>query len=275
MKTARLILVFAAIAGLIGCSNEDEDEFAKYSPDQIYYLGEQEVLDGDLIDGAETFLEIERLYPYSEWARRGTIMAAYLYNQAGEFEKSRGVAERFLSFYPAGDDAAYAQYLIALSFYENIDEKGRDQANTIESLESLQAVMENYGESEYAKSAAMKFDLAVDHLAAKEMEVGRYYLKHKHYGAAIKRFQLVVNDYSTTSYVPEALHRLVEAYLSLGLVDEAFEAAAVLGYNYQGSEWYEETFELFNRRGFSAPTREQSESLARKVYRQTIKGDWL
>ena len=154
-----------------------------------------------------------------------------------------------LDFYPGDEDAAYAAYLLALSYYDQIDEVGRDQGLTFQALQALRDVIEQYPDSEYARSAMLKFDLAFDHLAAKEMEIGRYYLKRGNYTAAINRFRVVVQDYQTTTHTAEALHRLVEAYLALGLTDEAQTAGAILGYNYQSSPFYDDSFHLLKGRG--------------------------
>ena len=276
MKFNLLNLALAAGLLVAACSADEDDGYASMTPQQIYSAAEGQANSGDYDEAAETFEEIERLYPYSEWARRGTIMAAYYYGRIDEFEKSRSAGERFLASYPGDENAAYAQYLVAMSYYEQLDDRGRDQKNTTLALQELQAVTENYPGSDYAKSAELKFELAVNHMASKEMEIGRYYLKRGNYTAAINRFQFVVENYDTTAQVPEALHRLVEAYLSLGLLDEAREAAVILGYNFQGSEWYKETHRLFTSRGLRAPEPGDSgEGLLGQIYRRTIKGDWL
>ncbi|MEM6307804.1 MAG: outer membrane protein assembly factor BamD, partial [Pseudomonadota bacterium] len=169
--------------------------------------------------------------------------------------------------------AAYAQYLVALSYYDQIDDVGRDQGLTRKALEALVIIIERYSDSEYAREAALKYDLAFDHLAGKEMEVGRYYLKQGHFAAAIKRFRIVVEDFQTTSHTPEALHRLVEAYLSLGLKDEARAAGAILGHNYQSSDWYSDSYALLTGEGLQPGI--LSENWLSAIYRQMIKGEWL
>ena len=276
IKAKRLALLAVMSVVIAGCSAEDDDKFQKLSPDQIYQLGEAELRASKPEDAAEIFEEVERRHPYSGWSKRGTIMAAYAYGKAEEFAKSRSAARRFLASYPGDKDAPYAQYLVAMSYYDQLDKRGRDQANTTKALDSLQLVMENYPESDYAKSAELKFELAKNHLAAKEMEVGRYYLKRGNYTAAINRFQFVVERFGTTAQTPEALHRLVEAYLSLGLISEARQAAVVLGYNFQSSEWYQSTHRLFTSRGMAVPqAQSEDEGLLDQFYRRTIKGEWL
>ena len=162
---------------------------------------------------------------------------------------------------------------MALSYYDQIDDVGRDQGLTFQALQSLRTVIERYPESEYARSSILKFDLAFDHLAAKEMEIGRYYLKRGHYLAAINRFRVVVEDFQTTTQTPEALHRLVESYLSLGLTDEAQTAGAILGFNFQGTDWYEDSFALLTGRGLEPKVR--GSGWLATIYRQTVRGQWL
>ncbi|WP_397542281.1 outer membrane protein assembly factor BamD [Roseovarius salis] len=282
MKTvgsrAALACVLVASLALSGCGGADVVErgdvnYENYTAKQIYERGEYDMARNNPELAADVFAEVERLYPYSEWAKRAVIMQAYAYHEAKDYENSRSAAKRFIEFYPTDEDAAYAQYLLALSYYDQIDEVGRDQKLTFEALQALREVIERYPESEYAKSASLKFDLAFDHLASKEMEVGRYYLKRKHYTAAINRFRVVVEDFQTTTHTAEALHRLVEAYLSLGLTDEARTAGAILGYNFQGTEWYEDSYSLLTGQGLTVEA--AGDNWLRQVYRQMIQGRWL
>ncbi|NNE52683.1 MAG: outer membrane protein assembly factor BamD [Sulfitobacter sp.] len=253
--------------------NPQEIPLETYTPEQIFERGEYELNRRQPDDAAFYFSEIERLYPYSDWARRALIMQAFAYHQDQDYENSRSSAQRFIDFYPDDDDAAYAQYLLALSYYDQIDEVGRDQGLTFQALQSLRDVIENYPDSEYADSAILKFDLAFDHLAGKEMEIGRYYLRRDHYTAAINRFRVVVEEFQTTTHTAEALHRLVEAYLSLGLNTEAQTAGAILGHNYQGSEWYEDSYRLLTGKGLEPAF--FSDNWLGAIYRQTIKGEWI
>lgn len=200
-------------------------------------------------------------------------MQAYAYHLGRDYEDSRAAAQRYIDFYPTEEDAAYAQYLLALSYYDQIDEVGRDQGLTFQALQSLRTVIEVYPDSEYASSAILKFDLAFDHLAGKEMEIGRYYLRKEHYTSAVNRFRVVVEDFQTTTHTAEALHRLVEAYLSLGLVNEAQTAGAILGHNYQSTEWYEDSFKLLTDNGLKM--RDVGNNWLSQIYRQSIKGEWL
>ena len=200
-------------------------------------------------------------------------MQAFTLHKTKNYEEARVAAQRYLDFYPGDEDAAYAQYLMALSYYDQIDEVGRDQGLTFQALQALRVVIEQYPDSEYAKSAILKFDLAFDHLAAKEMEIGRYYLKKGHYAAAINRFRVVVQDFQTTTQTAEALERLVECYLALGLNDEAQTAGAILGFNYQSSPFYQDAFNLLKNKGLSPEA--TGTSWLSTIYRQMVKGEWL
>lgn len=277
-STARLVAGGLVMLLLLGCGNSSDPRQAgvpmeTYTAEQIFGRGEFELDRGKAEDAAYYFTEIERLYPYSDWTKRALIMQAFAFHQAKDYPNSRAAAQRFIDFYPLDDDAAYAQYLLALSYYDQIDEVGRDQGLTFQALQALRTVIERYPDSEYSRSAVLKFDLAFDHLASKEMEIGRYYLKKKHYSAAINRFRAVVEDFQTTSHTAEALHRLVEAYLSLGLTDEAQTAGAILGHNFRSSDWYEDSYKLLTGRGLELEA--AGDGWLRQIYRQTIKGQWL
>ncbi|MGD9865238.1 MAG: outer membrane protein assembly factor BamD [Pseudodonghicola sp.] len=273
---AKVIGALILMAALAACGNGPVDRSQKldgYVPEQIYERAEFELNRGRPADAAYYFSEIERLYPYSSWAKRALIMQAFSYHKGQDYPESRAAAQRYIDFYPTDEDAAYAQYLLALSYYDQIDEVGRDQGLTFQALQALRTVIEVYPDSEYATSAMLKFDLAFDHLAAKEMEVGRYYLRRKHYSAAINRFRVVVEDFQTTTHTAEALHRLVEAYLSLGLTDEAQTAGAILGYNYRSSEWYEDSYKLLTAHGLKM--KDTGNNWLSQIYRQSIQGKWL
>jgi len=279
------IISAAVLAGaLAACSGNDRPQqgsffnrqdvpLETFSAQQIFERGEYELESRNPDQAAFYFAEIERLYPYSDWAKRALIMQAFAYHRDKDYPNSRSAAQRFIDFYPEDDDAAYAQYLLALSYYDQIDEVGRDQGLTFQALQSLRDVIERYPDSEYAKSSVLKFDLAFDHLAAKEMEIGRYYLKRQNYAASINRFRVVVEDFQTTSHTAEALHRLVEAYLSLGLTNEAQTAGAILGFNYQSTDWYEDTFALLT--GVGLEPRVMGDNWLSRIYRQMIRGRWL
>jgi outer membrane protein assembly factor BamD len=239
----------------------------------IYQQAENELERGRPDRAAELFAEVERLHPYSEWAKRGLVMAAFAYHQDRDYENARMAAQRFLDFYPGDEDAAYAQYLVALSYYDQMDQIGNDQAVALNALQALRAVIERYPDSDYTQDAVLRFDVAFDQLALSEMEVGRYYLRRQHYTAAINRFRLVVEEFQTTSHTPEALLRLVEAYLALGLTDEAQTAGAILGYNFQGSPFYDDAFRQLTGQGLAPEAAGQN--WLREVWDQTVRGDWL
>jgi outer membrane protein assembly factor BamD len=260
---------------LAGCSGgPNERPLDSYTAEEIFKKGELELETGKKPkDALIYFQEVERLYPYTEYAKRALIMQAFTHHKAKEYPEARDAAQRFLDFYPGDEDAPYALYLMALSYYDQIDDVGRDQGITFQALVGMRDVIENYPDSEYARSAILKFDLAFDQLAAKEMEVGRYYLKRRHYAAAINRFRVVVEDFQTTSHTAEALHRLVECYVALGLDDEAQTAGAILGYNYQASPFYDDTFRLLKGKGLSPEAK--GEGWLQKIYRQMVRGEWL
>lgn len=192
----------------------------------------------------EQFEEVERQHPNSEWAAKAQIMAAYSAYRGGQYDDAIVILDRFVKLHPTHASTPYAYYLIALNYYIQISDVGRDQKKTEEARTALQDVISRYPDSEYARDAQLKYDLTSDHLAGKEMEIGRYYLKRLDYHAAMSRFRYVVEHYQTTSHISEALHRLVECNLKLGLVEEAKKNAAVLGYNYPGSDWYKFSYEM-------------------------------
>ena len=230
-------------AALAGCSS-DEVTYEERPVEAIYNQAMDRLLNGESGLAAVDFDEVERQHPYSVWARKSQLMAAYSHYLENNYDDTIFAAQRFLQLHPGNRDAPYAYYLIAISYYEQIADIGREQKITELALDALREVVDRYPASEYARDAGLKIDLAQDHLAGKEMEIGRYYLDRGHYGAAINRFRHVIKFYKTTSHVPEALHRLTEAYLSLGINDEAKNTASVLGYNYPGSEWYPDSFAL-------------------------------
>lgn len=228
---------------------------------------------GSFAEAVTRYDDIERLHPYSPLAKTAMLRSAQASYMARDYNTARLAAERFLSFYPADPDAAQAQYIVAASHYDQIVDIGRDQAETQKALSALREVVNRYPNTEYARSARLKYDLALDHLAGKEMEIGRYYLKRDHPVAAVNRFRTVLEQYQTTSHVPEALHRLVEAYMMLGITGEAQNAAAVLGHNFPGSTWYAASYDLLT--GSNLAPADQPNSWLSRTYRQVIKGEWL
>ncbi|CTQ32401.1 outer membrane protein assembly factor BamD [Jannaschia rubra] len=274
LRIVKPLAALAICSVLAACGGGDRElALEDTDADTIYRQAELQLSRGQADDAARLFAEVERLYPYSDFAKRGLIMQAFAYHKDGDYENARAAAQRFIDFYPADEDAAYAQYLLALSYYDQIDQVGRDQGLTFQALQSLRTVIEQYPDSEYARSSMLKFDLAFDHLAAKEMEIGRYYLKRGHYPAAINRFRAVVEEFQTTTHTPEALLRLVEAYLALGLTQEAQTAGAILGYNFQSSPFYDDAYRQLTGQGL-APEAAGTNWL-NDVYRRTIQGRWL
>ncbi|HMM14866.1 MAG TPA: outer membrane protein assembly factor BamD [Parvibaculum sp.] len=249
----RSAVIGAFLAGALvllgGCSSDDELPYQERPVEQIYNKAMDYVADGSYQKAAQEFDEVERQHPYSIWARRATLMSAYSHYKVNEYDDAIVTAQRYIALHPGSKDVAYAYYLVALCYYEQISDVGRDQKMTEDALASLTALIQRFPQSEYARDARLKLDLTLDHLAGKEMEVGRYYLKKRDYIAAINRFRIVVERYQSTTHVPEALHRLVEAYLSLGVKPEAQTAAAILGYNYPGSDWYQDSYALLAEQG--------------------------
>jgi outer membrane protein assembly factor BamD len=267
------VLALVLMAGCSFFESEPTVFVDNLSAPEIFARGELELEKGKAQDAAVTFGEIERLFPYSGFAPRALIMQAFSYHKSEDYPNSRASAQRYIDFYPVEEDAAYAHYLLALSYYDQIDDIGRDQGLTFQALQSLRVVIEQYPGTEYASASIPKFDLAFSHLAAKEMEIGRYYLKRNNYGAAVNRFRIVVEDFQTTPHTPEALHRLVEIYLVLGLTSEAQSAGAILGHNYRSTEWYEDSFALLTGQGLEA--RSVGDNWLSAIYRQVLLGEWL
>ena len=253
--------------------NENSSISENVAAEQIFEAGEKAILKKRYSDAADQFREIERLYPYSDWARRALIMQAYSYYKDKSYENVRSAANRFIEFNPNDDDVPYAYYLIGLSYYDQVQEIGRDQKLTAEALKIFKLIKDEFPDSEYSIKSKLRYDFLKNLLASKEMEIGRYYLKRSHYAPAINRFRGVIEDFSTTPQVPEALHRLVESYLSLGLVNEAQTAGAILGYNYKSTAWYQRTYELLKSEGLKPIS--SGNSWLNQIYRQVVKGQWL
>ena len=238
---AALLLTLGLV---VACSSDDEREYVERPVEDIYNEAHATMLANDYFEAAELFDEVERQHPYSTWATKAQLMAAYSYYKINEYDQAILAADRFLQLHPGNESAPYAFYLIAVSYYEQIADVGRDQNVTKMALGSLQELVRRYPASEYARDARLKIDLARDHLAGKEMEIGRFYLRRGTPIAAINRFRVVIEDFQTTSHAAEALHRLTEAYLQLGVTKEAQTAAAVLGHNFPGSPWYQDSYLL-------------------------------
>lgn len=252
-STGRTVLILAALAAtLTSCAGRKGPDVADRSyiasdVETLYNFGKDTLDKKRYKQAALIFDEVERQHPYSVWARRAQQMSAFSYYLARDYPKAILSAQRFLSLHPGNKDAGYAYYLIAISYYEQIANVQRDQKITDQALSALTEVVRRFPNTSYAADARLKLDLARDHLAGKEMDVGRFYQSRRQYLAAESRFRNVIDTYQTTSHTPEALERLVEVYLSLGLKEEAKKTAAVLGYNYPGSKWYERSYKLVQR----------------------------
>lgn len=238
-----IVAVCAGFA-LAACSTDDELEYRELTVYEIYSQATEYLEDGSYRDASLYFDEVERQHPYSVWATKSKLMAAYAHYMNNKYDDAIASLDRFIQVHPGNRDVAYAYYLKSLCYYEQISDVERDQEMTQQALVALEDIITRFPETTYARDARLKIDLTRDHLAGKEMTVGRFYLKRQHYLAAINRFKNVVEVYGNTTHAPEALYRLTEAYTALGLRDEAKNAAAVLGYNYPGSDWYEDAYSL-------------------------------
>lgn len=250
LRLAVLAAATVALGLTAGCAGggkaKKDVAYVARDVDTLYMAAKDRLDRGESKQAAALFDEVERQHPYSPWARRAQLMSAFSYYVARDYPKSVQSAQRFLSIHPGNKDAPYAYYLVALCYYEQISDVTRDQKITQQALTALTEVMRRYPNTSYASDARLKIDLVNDHLAGKEMEIGRFYQRSGKWLAGTLRFRTVVEKYQQTSHTPEALYRLVESYLALGVPEEAQKAAAVLGNNYPGSEWYERAFKLMN-----------------------------
>lgn len=242
-------LIFMAF--LAGCSDDETIAYVERPPEELYNEALDAMAAEDFLTATQTFEEVDRQHPYSIWATKAQLMAAYVYYLDDEYDEAVIALERFIDLHPGSTDAAYAYYLRAISYYEQIVDVGRDQKITRLALDSLQEVARRFPGTAYARDAELKVDLTLDHLAGKEMTIGRFYQNRGEMLAAINRYKIVIEQFQTTTHVPEALHRVVECYLMLGITDEAQTAGAILGYNYPGSEWYADSFSLLEGRALA------------------------
>jgi outer membrane protein assembly factor BamD len=238
------LLVVTGVLALAACASADKDAYVERPVEALYNAAMDDMVAERFDKAAKGFDEVERQHPYSIWATKAQLMSAYSLYEAGRYDESILALDRFIQLHPGHQDVAYAYYMKALDYYVQITDVGRDQRITEDALKTLQEVVRRFPDTRYARDARLKIDLTRDHLAGKEMEIGRFYEIQKEYLAAINRFRTVVDSFQTTTHVPEALHRLIECYLALGLNDEAQRTASVLGYNYPGSEWYRDSYAL-------------------------------
>lgn len=254
MRKIHLVLLASTAAALVltSCQNSNRRQELAYVErpvEQLYARATDELDKRDFDQAILLFNEVERQHPYSEWARRSSLMSAFAAYESRKYDEAIGTSQRYLSLNPAGQGASYAYYLIAVSHFDQIMDVGRDQRTTELARDALRDVVRRYPESDYARDAMVKLDMVQDQLAGKEMEIGRWYLRRNQHLSAINRFGTVVKEYDTTNHAPEALHRLVEVYLSMGLKQEALASGAVLGYNYPNSIWYRDTYRLLSGEG--------------------------
>lgn len=259
MRSTAFRAALAAGVALIGASacagnsRQQDLAYVERPVETIYNEATRSLSRNNWDLAAAQFDEVQRQHPYSPWAQRAMLMAAYARYRSRDYTKAISSAQEYISLHPGGDGAPYAYYLVAICHFDQIIDVGRDQARSDLALLALNEVTARFPESDYARDAELKTDMVRDQLAGKEMEIGRYYLRRGEHLAAINRFRKVVSTYQTTSHVPEALHRLVEAYVSIGLIGQAQQAAAVLGNNYPGSDWYSDTYALMQGQGVKLP----------------------
>ena len=251
-RSIALMIAAALVVPLAGCAsskNKGDTKYVARDVDTLYNAAKERLDRHQYKLAAALFDEVERQHPYSVWARRAQLMSAFSYHLARQYTESTASAQRFISIHPGNRDAPYALYLIAINYYEQIQDVTRDQKLTQQSLDAMNELIRRYPDSRYAADARVKTDLIKDHLAGKEMEIGRFYQRRGDWLASVIRFRTVIDSYDTTSHAPEALMRLTESYLALGVPAEAERAAAVLGANYPGSKWYEHAYKLIQKKG--------------------------
>ena len=258
LRAVAAAILLALPLALAAGGSDEEPEDVERPPEELYNDGYNAMQANDYFEAARLFDEVERQHPYSTWATQAQLMAAYAYYEENKYDDAVIALDRFIELHPSHRNAAYAYYLKGLSYYEQISDVQRDQKNTQLALDSLSEVVRRFPNTDYARDASLKIDLTRDHLAGKEMEIGRYYENQGHYLSAINRFRRVIENYQTTTHVPEALHRLTECYLALGIKDEAQAAAAVLGYNFPGSDWYQDSYALLTGENLQPEPKEDS-----------------
>lgn len=274
-RHARSLAIVAALVSpaLAGCSSFDffnEKKELTALPDEpadkLYNEALFEMNSRKYDEAVKKFTEVDKQHPYSEFARKSVMMTAYIKYSQGEYEEAISNAKRYLALHPGSQDAAYAQYIVGMSYFNQIPDITRDQERTARALQALEEVVRKYPKSEYADAARQRMEIARDQLAGKEMDIGRYYLKQRNYTGAVNRFRVVITNYQRTRHIEEALARVAEAYMAMGIVNEAQTAAAVLGHNFPDSQWYKDTYNLVTTDG-SAP-REDTGSWISKAFKK-------
>jgi outer membrane protein assembly factor BamD len=257
---AAMLLLIA----LAACGDSKNQAYIEKPVDDLYNKAMDALVDENYGTAAKTFDTVESQHPYSVWATKSQLMQVYALYEDGKYDDAIIAADRFIQLHPGHRDVAYSYYLKAICYYMQIVDVGRDQKLTELALKSLDDVVRRFPDSKYARDAKLKLDFTRDHLAGKEMEIGRYYLKRQEYLAAINRFKRVIDNYQTTTHVPEALERLTECYLALGVNDEAQAAAAVLGFNFPGSDWYQDSYNLLAEKNLEP--QDKADSWLNKVF---------
>lgn len=241
------LMAFMCLIALGGCSTTSDEEYVDRSVEDLYNEAADLYDNGNYTKSAKTFIEVERQHPYSNWALRAQLRAGEAFYQAKKYEDAVETFNVFIQLHPAHSDVAYAHYMVGMCYYEQIPTVERDQQVTEMAMKSFRTLIQRHAGTPYAKDAGLKLDLINDQIGGKEMEIGRFYLQDGSYLAALNRFKGIVQQFQTSSHTPEALHRMVECYLGLGLIDEARATAAVLGHNYPGSYWYEDSYKLMQQ----------------------------
>ena len=252
MKTLNIFITLILISLLISCSNEKKVSIVKEKNIETQMIeafeeGYKELENGDVLFAAKKFNEAELLYPQSEWAPKAALMAAYSYYSQDYYYDAEYELNRFLKVYPKEKNVPYAHYLLGMVYYERIIDEKKDLEPLVMAEEKFRFIEENYPNTDFALDSSYKLDLIKDYLASKEMYIGIHYIKKNKWIAAINRFKNVVDNYDETSFIDEALHRLVELHYKLGLLEESQKYASLLGYNYQSSEWYTKSYKIFNK----------------------------
>lgn len=271
--TIAAMLVAVSVAGCAGKAKKPTLAYEERPVELLYSTGANRLDRGNWNEAVDYFREVERQHPYSEWSRRSILMTGYAHYMGNQYADAIGDSDRFISLYPGNPSAQYAYYLKAICYFEQIVDVNRDQAATEQALAALRDVVQRYPTTEYAQDARLKIDMVNDQLAGKEMAIGRYYLKNGQTLAAIGRFKTVIEKHQTTSHTPEALYRLVEAYLTIGLTEEAKRNGAVLGYNFPGDRWYADAYKLLNDNGLRPAVEPLKAGAKRNVLERVLSKD--
>lgn len=247
------------------CSKDERPTYKENPVSALYNRAVNAMEAGEYIAAAQFFEEVDRQHPYSAWATKAQLMSAYSNYKGNKYDEAVIGLNRFIRLHPGNRDTPYAYYLKALVYYDGIADISRNQLGTERALKALRELIRRYPQSKYSRDARLKIDLTRDHLAGKEMAIGRFYLRRKEYLAAINRFRLVIKNYETTTHTPEALHRMVEAYSAIGMRDEAIKAASVLGHNYPGNEWYTDSYILMT--GINTRAKNKTDDVFTRVWK--------